>query len=93
MVNGRKTLRTLIEMEDRYVEVDKHVHVHILPRKAGDFRRNDSIYDEKGEKINNNDGDDDDDDDDGDDDGDDDDDDGDDGGDDDDGEEEEEEDK
>ncbi|ERE88882.1 bis(5'-adenosyl)-triphosphatase-like protein [Cricetulus griseus] len=24
----------------------KHVHVHILPRKAGDFRRNDSIYDE-----------------------------------------------
>ncbi|XP_076787655.1 bis(5'-adenosyl)-triphosphatase isoform X3 [Arvicanthis niloticus] len=24
----------------------KHVHVHILPRKAGDFRRNDNIYDE-----------------------------------------------
>ncbi|XP_066472489.1 bis(5'-adenosyl)-triphosphatase [Tiliqua scincoides] len=24
----------------------KHVHVHILPRKAGDFSRNDSIYDE-----------------------------------------------
>ncbi|XP_017382815.1 bis(5'-adenosyl)-triphosphatase isoform X1 [Cebus imitator] len=24
----------------------KHVHVHILPRKAGDFHRNDSIYDE-----------------------------------------------
>ncbi|XP_040850679.1 bis(5'-adenosyl)-triphosphatase [Ochotona curzoniae] len=24
----------------------RHVHVHILPRKAGDFRRNDSIYDE-----------------------------------------------
>ncbi|KFO25231.1 Bis(5'-adenosyl)-triphosphatase [Fukomys damarensis] len=24
----------------------KHVHVHVLPRKAGDFRRNDSIYDE-----------------------------------------------
>uniref|UniRef100_A0A5F9D3F2 Bis(5'-adenosyl)-triphosphatase n=1 Tax=Oryctolagus cuniculus TaxID=9986 RepID=A0A5F9D3F2_RABIT len=24
----------------------KHVHVHILPRKAGDFCRNDSIYDE-----------------------------------------------
>lgn len=23
----------------------KHVHVHILPRKAGDFHRNDSIYD------------------------------------------------
>ncbi|XP_053153860.1 bis(5'-adenosyl)-triphosphatase-like, partial [Hemicordylus capensis] len=24
----------------------KHVHVHILPRKAGDFSRNDNIYDE-----------------------------------------------
>eukprot|EP00057_Strongylocentrotus_purpuratus_P001861 XP_003723356.2 PREDICTED: bis(5'-adenosyl)-triphosphatase [Strongylocentrotus purpuratus] len=24
----------------------KHVHVHILPRKAGDFRKNDDIYDE-----------------------------------------------
>lgn len=24
----------------------KHVHVHVLPRKAEDFRRNDSIYDE-----------------------------------------------
>ncbi|XP_070948101.1 bis(5'-adenosyl)-triphosphatase isoform X6 [Macaca nemestrina] len=26
----------------------KHVHVHVLPRKAGDFHRNDSIY-EKGQ--------------------------------------------
>ncbi|XP_063072411.1 bis(5'-adenosyl)-triphosphatase [Engraulis encrasicolus] len=24
----------------------KHVHVHILPRKAGDFEKNDSVYDE-----------------------------------------------
>ncbi|CAK6968102.1 bis(5'-adenosyl)-triphosphatase [Scomber scombrus] len=24
----------------------KHVHVHVLPRKAGDFKRNDSVYDE-----------------------------------------------
>ncbi|XP_039766074.1 bis(5'-adenosyl)-triphosphatase isoform X1 [Ornithorhynchus anatinus] len=24
----------------------KHVHVHVLPRKVGDFSRNDSIYDE-----------------------------------------------
>uniref|UniRef100_A0A8C9S883 Bis(5'-adenosyl)-triphosphatase n=1 Tax=Scleropages formosus TaxID=113540 RepID=A0A8C9S883_SCLFO len=24
----------------------QHVHVHVLPRKAGDFERNDSIYDE-----------------------------------------------
>ncbi|XP_048879025.1 bis(5'-adenosyl)-triphosphatase isoform X1 [Brienomyrus brachyistius] len=24
----------------------KHVHVHVLPRRAGDFQRNDSIYDE-----------------------------------------------
>ncbi|XP_031200554.1 bis(5'-adenosyl)-triphosphatase isoform X2 [Mastomys coucha] len=24
----------------------KHVHVHILPRKAGDFHRNDNVYDE-----------------------------------------------
>ncbi|XP_025054775.1 bis(5'-adenosyl)-triphosphatase isoform X4 [Alligator sinensis] len=24
----------------------KHVHVHILPRRAGDFSRNDSVYDE-----------------------------------------------
>ncbi|XP_059518879.1 bis(5'-adenosyl)-triphosphatase [Myotis daubentonii] len=23
----------------------KHIHIHILPRKAGDFHRNDSIYD------------------------------------------------
>ncbi|XP_051835947.1 bis(5'-adenosyl)-triphosphatase [Antechinus flavipes] len=31
----------------------KHVHVHILPRKTGDFSRNDSIYDElqKHDKI------------------------------------------
>uniref|UniRef100_A0A8C1BLH6 Bis(5'-adenosyl)-triphosphatase n=1 Tax=Cyprinus carpio carpio TaxID=630221 RepID=A0A8C1BLH6_CYPCA len=26
----------------------KHVHVHVLPRKAGDFDKNDSIYDEPG---------------------------------------------
>ncbi|KAI3370528.1 hypothetical protein L3Q82_025290, partial [Scortum barcoo] len=25
----------------------KHVHVHVLPRKVGDFERNDSIYDEQ----------------------------------------------
>ncbi|KAL7408290.1 hypothetical protein ABVT39_021134 [Epinephelus coioides] len=25
----------------------KHVHVHVLPRKAGDFERNDSVYDEQ----------------------------------------------
>ncbi|XP_077458678.1 bis(5'-adenosyl)-triphosphatase isoform X2 [Stigmatopora argus] len=24
----------------------KHVHVHVLPRKAGDFQQNDSVYDE-----------------------------------------------
>ncbi|KAF3856929.1 hypothetical protein F7725_017652, partial [Dissostichus mawsoni] len=24
----------------------QHVHVHVLPRRAGDFQRNDSIYDE-----------------------------------------------
>ncbi|XP_012696583.2 bis(5'-adenosyl)-triphosphatase isoform X1 [Clupea harengus] len=24
----------------------KHVHVHLLPRKTGDFERNDSVYDE-----------------------------------------------
>ncbi|XP_077385675.1 bis(5'-adenosyl)-triphosphatase isoform X3 [Festucalex cinctus] len=24
----------------------KHVHVHVLPRKAGDFEHNDSVYDE-----------------------------------------------
>ncbi|XP_070591827.1 bis(5'-adenosyl)-triphosphatase isoform X2 [Erythrolamprus reginae] len=24
----------------------KHVHVHVLPRKPGDFERNDNIYDE-----------------------------------------------
>ncbi|XP_051931293.1 bis(5'-adenosyl)-triphosphatase [Hippocampus zosterae] len=27
-------------------EVCEHVHVHVLPRKAGDFERNDSVYDE-----------------------------------------------
>lgn len=26
----------------------QHVHIHVLPRKAGDFSRNDSIYDEVG---------------------------------------------
>ncbi|TFK11548.1 SLIT and NTRK-like protein 3 [Platysternon megacephalum] len=26
----------------------KHVHVHVLPRKVGDFSRNDSVYDEVG---------------------------------------------
>ncbi|XP_019392263.1 PREDICTED: bis(5'-adenosyl)-triphosphatase isoform X2 [Crocodylus porosus] len=26
----------------------KHVHVHVLPRRAGDFSRNDSVYDEGG---------------------------------------------
>ncbi|XP_017809799.1 bis(5'-adenosyl)-triphosphatase isoform X5 [Papio anubis] len=25
----------------------KHVHVHVLPRKAGDFHRNDSIYEKE----------------------------------------------
>ncbi|KAF7646869.1 hypothetical protein LDENG_00181300 [Lucifuga dentata] len=24
----------------------KHVHIHVLPRKKGDFQRNDSIYEE-----------------------------------------------
>ncbi|XP_028303898.1 bis(5'-adenosyl)-triphosphatase [Gouania willdenowi] len=24
----------------------KHVHVHVLPRRAGDFKHNDSVYDE-----------------------------------------------
>uniref|UniRef100_A0AAZ3QV52 Bis(5'-adenosyl)-triphosphatase n=1 Tax=Oncorhynchus tshawytscha TaxID=74940 RepID=A0AAZ3QV52_ONCTS len=24
----------------------QHVHVHVLPRKAGDFERNDNVYDE-----------------------------------------------
>ncbi|XP_010017800.1 PREDICTED: bis(5'-adenosyl)-triphosphatase, partial [Nestor notabilis] len=24
----------------------KHVHVHVLPRRAGDFRRNDDVYKE-----------------------------------------------
>ncbi|XP_032724351.1 bis(5'-adenosyl)-triphosphatase isoform X3 [Lontra canadensis] len=28
------------------LEQKQHVHVHVLPRKAGDFQRNDSIYDE-----------------------------------------------
>ncbi|CAL8357193.1 unnamed protein product [Gadus morhua 'NCC'] len=28
----------------------KHVHVHILPRKVGDFERNDSVYDEAVDK-------------------------------------------
>ncbi|KAL2091419.1 hypothetical protein ACEWY4_013682 [Coilia grayii] len=29
----------------------KHVHVHVLPRKAGDFERNDSVYDEVGHLL------------------------------------------
>lgn len=23
-----------------------HVHIHVLPRKAGDFKKNDEVYDE-----------------------------------------------
>uniref|UniRef100_A0ABM5FJ43 Bis(5'-adenosyl)-triphosphatase isoform X2 n=1 Tax=Pogona vitticeps TaxID=103695 RepID=A0ABM5FJ43_9SAUR len=26
--------------------IRRHVHVHILPRKSGDFSRNDNIYEE-----------------------------------------------
>ncbi|XP_058844540.1 bis(5'-adenosyl)-triphosphatase-like [Acipenser ruthenus] len=29
----------------------KHVHVHVLPRKRGDFEKNDSIYDENSNKT------------------------------------------
>uniref|UniRef100_A0A3Q0SK81 HIT domain-containing protein n=1 Tax=Amphilophus citrinellus TaxID=61819 RepID=A0A3Q0SK81_AMPCI len=29
----------------------RHVHIHVLPRKAGDFKRNDSIYDEAAELV------------------------------------------
>ncbi|XP_052466577.1 bis(5'-adenosyl)-triphosphatase-like [Carassius gibelio] len=29
----------------------KHVHVHVLPRKAGEFKKNDSIYDEVHEEV------------------------------------------
>ncbi|XP_057364074.1 bis(5'-adenosyl)-triphosphatase isoform X5 [Manis pentadactyla] len=29
----------------------KHVHIHVLPRKAGDFQRNDSIYDEASTEL------------------------------------------
>uniref|UniRef100_A0A8C2GEA3 Fragile histidine triad diadenosine triphosphatase n=1 Tax=Cyprinus carpio TaxID=7962 RepID=A0A8C2GEA3_CYPCA len=30
----------------RFTIATGHVHVHVLPRKAGDFDKNDSIYDE-----------------------------------------------
>lgn len=29
----------------------QHVHVHVLPRKLGDFERNDSVYDEVSIRI------------------------------------------
>lgn len=29
----------------------QHVHVHVLPRKLGDFERNDSVYDEVSVRI------------------------------------------
>lgn len=29
----------------------QHVHVHVLPRKVGDFERNDSVYDEVSVRI------------------------------------------
>lgn len=28
--------------------VVQHVHVHVLPRRTGDFEKNDSVYDEVG---------------------------------------------
>ena len=31
----------------------EHVHVHIIPRRPGDFQRNDDIYDEVNLQINN----------------------------------------
>lgn len=33
-------------LNHRFVLSLQHVHVHVLPRKVGDFERNDSVYDE-----------------------------------------------
>lgn len=32
--------------EDSLLFPFQHVHVHVLPRRAGDFEKNDNVYDE-----------------------------------------------
>ncbi|XP_076845313.1 bis(5'-adenosyl)-triphosphatase isoform X2 [Brachyhypopomus gauderio] len=43
---GASSLTVAIQDGPEAGQTVKHLHVHVLPRKAGDFERNDSIYDE-----------------------------------------------
>lgn len=43
-----KIYEEIITFSSSFFVCFQHVHIHVLPRKAGDFHRNNSIYDEVG---------------------------------------------
>jgi hypothetical protein len=43
---GTTSLTFVIQDGKESGQTVEHVHVHIMPRRAGDFKRNDQIYDE-----------------------------------------------
>ncbi|XP_068763037.1 bis(5'-adenosyl)-triphosphatase isoform X4 [Struthio camelus] len=43
---GRHSLRSEGQDGPEAGQTVKHVHVHVLPRRAGDFSRNDNVYEE-----------------------------------------------
>ncbi|XP_056885369.1 bis(5'-adenosyl)-triphosphatase isoform X1 [Takifugu flavidus] len=43
---GATSLTIAIQDGPEAGQTVKHLHVHVLPRKVGDFERNDSVYDE-----------------------------------------------
>ncbi|XP_035376526.1 bis(5'-adenosyl)-triphosphatase [Electrophorus electricus] len=43
---GASSLTIAIQDGPEAGQTVKHLHVHVLPRKAGDFEKNDSIYEE-----------------------------------------------
>lgn len=42
---GEKMIYVQFSMKSLTFDLFKHVHVHVLPRKKGDFENNDDIYD------------------------------------------------
>lgn len=45
-VTGTKSSTIVVQDGADAGQTIRHVHVHILPRKPGDFERNDDIYEE-----------------------------------------------